>query len=873
MSLFSDLVERLRALAFRSRVERELDEEMQFHLEREAAERIRAGMDPGTARRAARLSLSLEATKEAVRDARGTRPLEESLSDVRYALRGLRRNPGFALTSLLVLGLGLGAATTMFSVLNAVVLSDLPYPEPERLVQIFEKNSPTNIWNISNADAQAIRDQQRSFDAFGAVSSFEGTIAGTAGPERMRVGRATAGVFAALGVEAASGRLIEPGDEAPGSPQVLVVTHALAERMLGGAGGAVGRFVTLEGVSHQVIGVLPPGRNDLAGFEVAAWTVQPLPPPVRRGPFPMRGIARLKAGVTVEQSARDLEIISERLAGVWSDFGDNSARLTPISLRESLLGKADEHVGLFAAAVALVLLLAITNVATLALARASAREGELAVRTMLGAARGRIARLLLTENLLLTLGAAGIGLLVAFGGLQIAGAVAPNLPRIGEAGLNGITVLFALAASLVAGVLIALSPIAAVRAGSASLRPETRGSGTGRRTHAVRGAMVVVQFALALPLLMGAGLLLNSFLNLQRVNPGFDSSGVVAVTVALPRLRYPEQQNAVRFWQRAEQIAARAPGVVAVGITSALPPDNGGDLDNFNLVDYPVAAGESEHVTPWTYVTAGYFAAMGIPLLEGRLFTLADSANGPPVAVVSRAWAARYFPRGESPVGRLLVQGGCYDCPRTTVIGVVGDVKYLGLAGSGEGAYGPVAQSGARRMSLVAKSTAAPAQALRSLREAVRSLDSELAATETTLAAGLRDSLADPRRWSAMLTGFAGVAMGLAAFGVFGLMSYMVRQRRREIGLRLALGAQPGAVTRLVVRKGLGYAAVGLALGLGLAFLEARWLRNLLFQVTPGDPVVLAGAGLVLAVAALIASWLPGRRAARIPAVEAIQSE
>ena len=873
MSILSDALERLRALLFRGRMERELDEEMQFHLERESSERIRAGMDPAAARRAARMALSVAATKEEVRDARGVRPIEEAASDLRYALRGLTRNPGFTGTALVVLGLGLGAATTMFSVLNSVVLADLPYPEPERLLMVFEQNSPTNRWNISNADAQAIRDQQRSFEAFGAVSGFEGTISGAAGPERLRVGRATSGVFTALGVGAASGRLIEPKDEATGSPPVLVVTHALAERTLGGPGSAVGRFVMLEGVSHEVIGVLPPGRDDLVGFQVAAWTVQRLPPPVRRGPFPLRGIARLKPGVTLEQAAQDLAVISERLAGAWSDFGDKSARLTPYPLRESILGQADRHVGLFAAAVALVLLLAITNVATLALARASAREPELAVRKMLGAARGRIARLLLTESLLLTLGAAGVGLLVAFGGLEIATALAPNLPRIGEAGLDGATVLFALAASLLSGMLIALSPIAAARAIAASLRPETRGSGTGRRAHAVRGAMVVAQFALALPLLMGAGLLLNSFLNLQRVDPGFDSSGVVAVTLALPQVRYPDQPSAVRFWQQAEQIAAQAPGAVAVGITSALPPDNGGNVDNFNLMDYPVAAGESEHVTPWTYVTAGYFEAMGIPVLEGRLFTLADSANGPPVTVVSRAWAARYFPRGESPVGRLLVQGGCYDCPRTTIVGVVGDVKYLGLAGNGEGAYGPMPQAGARRMSLVVKSTAAPAQALRGLRENLRGLDSELAATEITLAEGLRDSLADPRRWSAMLAGFAGVSLGLAAFGVFGLMSYLVRQRRREIGLRLALGAQPGAVTRLVIRKGLTYAAIGLGLGLGLAFVEARWLRNLLFEVTPGDPRVLAGAAFLLVGAAFIASWLPGRKAARIPAVEAIQSE
>jgi predicted permease len=869
MSLLSDLIERAKALFRRGREEREMDEELRFHVDRDVAERVRNGADPETARREALVAFGgVEQNKEAVRDARGTRGFEDLASDLRYALRGLRRNPGFTVTAVLVLGLGIGATTAVFSVMHSVILAELPYDDPDQLVIVSEQNSPTNIWNISTADATAIREQQRSFAAWGEVSRTTAALSGGAAPTRIMVGRASAGFFTALGVPAAAGRLIEPGDEPEGAPAVLIVSHAEAERSFGGVDGALGRTVTLDGISHEIVGVLPPGRDDLAGSRADAWTALKLPVPTRRGPFWMRGLGRLKEGVTIEMAAADLAGISARLLPVWGDFRDSVARLSPMPLRERIVGKAGRQVGLFAGAVFLVLSLAITNVATLVLVRASAREPEVTVRVMLGAGKGRIARLLVTENLMLTLTAGAVGVALAWLGVRLAIRELPNLPRIQNAALDWRAIAFAVSAVLLSGILVSLSPVAALADRGTMHRADARRAGTARGTNRLRGALVAAEFALALPLLVAAGLLLNSFVQLSRVDPGFDPEGVVTVGLALPPARYPDEQLQ-GFWQRAELRMAELPGVAAAGLVSNAPPEHPG-TNNFNLVDHPVPDGQSEPVAPWYAASSGYFQALGIPVLDGRLFTPADSAV--PVVVVSRAWANRYFPK-EGAVGRQLISGGCYDCPRTTIIGVVGDVKNIGLAESEDAVYSPVNQTRARSLSLVVRSTSGTAAALRSLRESVRSLDPELPMTESTVAERYDATLADPRRWTLVLGAFAAVGLVLAALGIFGLMSYVVRQRRREIGVRLALGAEPKAMTRFIIARGVRYAIAGSVVGLIITLALVRRMSTLLFAVSPTDARTIGAVAALLLLVAVAACWLPGHRAGRIRPLEAISTE
>jgi len=382
---------------------------------------------------------------------------------------------------------------------------------------------------------------------------------------------------------------------------------------------------------------------------------------------------------------------------------------------------------------------------------------------------------------------------------------------------------------------------------------------------------VVGQFAIALPLLLGAGLLLNSLVRLQRVDPGFDPAGIVTVSVSLPGARY-EDGAAAAFWRRVTALTTHAPGVAAVGLSTELPPDEPDMTNNFDLVDHPVPAGASQPTSPWVLVTNDYFRVLQVPRLAGRLFTPADSAGTPPVVVVSRAWAERFFP-GEDAVGRQLIEGGCVTCPRTTVIGVVGDVKYLGRRNPAEAVYAPFAQWGARNAHVVVRSQAGVAETHRILRDLVQGLDPELPVAEETLEGRLDAELADPRRWTAVIGGFGAAAAALAALGVFGLMSFLVRQRRREIGVRLALGADPGAVAWMVAWRGVRLAALGAAGGLALAALGARWLRALLFGVHAADPLTLVAVAGVLLGTALLASWLPGRSAARISPVEAIAAE
>jgi predicted permease len=879
--MLADLFERLRALLLRNRVEADMDEEMRFHIERETEERIRHGIEPQRARREALLAFGgVERRKEEVRDARGVSALENAGADLRHAARALRRNPIFAATAVVVLTLGVGASAAVYGVAHAVLLADLPFPEPDRIVRIYQKYSETTLFGLSVVDVQAIAQQQRSFASIGAMRPGEATIATPEHPtpERRGIGRATAGMFKVLGVRPAAGRFFEERDEAAGADPVVVLSHALAVRWFGDAPAAVGERMTLDGVGHTIVGVLPSNVPDLAGFRGAAWRVFRMDPPTRRGPFGIRVLARLRPGATVESATRDLASISETIFPIWkSSFRDSTAKLTPVPLRAAVLGdQTERRIGVLAAGVSLVLLAAIANVAMLVLVRVSSRESELAIRSALGAGRWRLARLLAAEGLLLGMLSAAGGFALAYFLLKLAPATLPTIPRIREAGADwrvaGAAALLALLAAAVATVTPVLSALA---------RPTTtsiaeRRVGSSRRSNLARRLLIAAEFGLALPLLAGAGLLLNSFLRLQRVDPGYDPEGAVAVSIGLPPTRYPEPESGALFWRQLEQRLRESPVVAAVGLSGSLPPSEPGDINNFDLKDRPVPPGGAEHVAPWNTVTNGYFETLRIPLLEGRLFTPADTVFSPPertrsVVLVSRSWAKKYYP-DVSAVGRQMIAGGCTTCEPTTVIGVVGDVKYQGLAQSSEAVYSPVTQNMQSSMSLVLRTRAGatPAAAFAAVREIVRSLDPQIALTETTLRREIDESLADPKRWTSVLGAFSLTGVLLATVGIFGLMAYTVRQRRREIGVCMALGATASAVVWNIVASGLRWAAAGSAAGLALALTSGRWIRTFLFDVEANDPFTLGGVLVALLVTAAFACWLAARRAARINPVEAI---
>lgn len=873
MSLLTDLSERCRALFRRTRADRELDEEIAFHLERDIADRLARGASPADARRSALMAVGgVVQVTEAVREARGVQPLEDRAADLRHAVRTLSASPVFTLTVIVVLGLALGAATAVFAVADAALWSDARYGVSDRTVRIYQSNSPTNRWSLSSVDALALVEQQRSFDAIGFARRTDVALSGAGAPERVGAGWVTAGFFAAAGARAEAGRLVTAADQRQEAPGVAVVSHGFASERFGNR-PALGRDLVVDGIHHEIVGVLPAHTTEIGGIRSRIWLPLKIAPPQRKGPFWLRGIGRLRSGTTLAAAAGDLAGISARIFPLWaSSFRDRSAVMIPVPLRDSVLGDASTRLGLFAGAVGLVWLIALANVATLMLVRASAREQELAVRSALGASRGRIACLLVTDSVVLTLAAGLAGLAVAATMIPLARIIAPNLPHIADASLDAQTWLFALAAAMVSGILVSVPAlIASVSRRAGSLRLDTKRTGRDRRTSRLRAVLVASEFALALPLLVSACWFLQTLWRLEGVDPGFKPQGAISLTVRLAGPRYADLAARAAFWQRLEDRARELPPIAAAGFGGSLPPDNPSDMNNFDLVDRP-AKGGAEPTAPWNQIRPGFLEALGVRLLDGRYFTAAEFSSGGPTVLVSASWERRYFP-GESAVGRKMVQGGCTTCPLTEIVGVVSDVKYQGLDGNGDGVYQVANPANTSAFHLVARTTGPEDGAIRMLASTVQAIDADVLVESSTFADRLGGALTEPRHWTALVSGFAMAAGTLAALGIFGLMSYVVRQQRREIGVRLALGATPAVMTRTVVWRGMRYALVGSAAGVGLAVLTGRWLLSSSFGIRSASGLVVLAIALALTMMAAFASWWPGHQAGRVSPLEALSSD
>ncbi len=871
------LLRRIRALFQRDSLERELADEMRLHIDLETADLARSqGLLPSEARRRALAAFGgMDQHTEAHRDARGVRWLEETVRDVRYAMRSLRRTPAFTLSAAAVLALGIGSSTAIFSAVDAVLVSRLPYPNDEQLTFIYMQYSPTSLAGVSNVDYRAVEAQQRSFSSVGALQRRDVTIATGDTPRRAPIGAATASFFRTLGVAVAHGRGLTPGDDALGAPRVVVIGHNLATRDFGSPAAALQRTLIMDGVAHVIVGVLPPGVTALAGYRSEVWPALQLPVPQRRGPFVHLVVGRLKEGVSLEATRADLAGISARIFDQWSDrFQDRQATTAPFPMRQRMLRNAGKTLSLFAGAVGLVLLIAVANVASLMLVRATSRSREAALRTMLGASRARLARLLVTESLVLSALGAVLGLGMAWGLLKALQVFGAAMPRLDEAALDPRGLVFATLVTVLTGVLIGLYPVVSVF--KRQLRPSLGGGdreiGPTRGAHKLRGALVTAQFALALPLLAGAALLLNSFVRLQAVDAGFDPSRVLYVHVSLPQSAYGDSTEVPTFWRRALARVQEVPGVAGAGVSSCMPPDECWDMNNFDLVDRPVPPGTNQPVTPWSTANSGFFQALDVPLLEGRLFTEADTGDAA-VILVSRAWVERYS-YDRPPVGRQLLDGGCLTCV-TTIVGVVGDVKYQGLDQNGEAIYRSAGQENVDDTNLFVRTDGRPPRAvLEPVRSVLRSIDPALALDH----AGLMEervsgSVASRRHWMALMGGFAVAALVLAAVGIFGMLSYLVTARMREIGVRVALGARRGEVMRMIVRRGMTSAVPGAAAGLIAALLARRVLEGWLFDVSAADPLTLGAATVLLLGVAAAACWLPARRAASADAMKAMRTD
>jgi predicted permease len=879
MGWLTGVLARLRETLDRSRYENELDEEIRLHIERETERLMRSGMDPASAcRQAERTFGGVDHVKESSREGAGLPWIETALRDARHAGRGLRRNPGFAVATVLTLGLGIGATTAIFSVVDGVLLEPLPYPGADRLVRIVQQNSPENRWNISMADFLAIQEQQETFVSVAAYSRVPGNAAftGRGDPERIEVARVSADWFEVLGVEPAEGRAFGEAEDDPGAETVVVLSAAFRDRVFGPDADALGATVTVDDVPHVVVGVLGPEHASLAGLTPDVWPILSLETPDRRGPFLYGGIGRLQADRTLEEARADLDAISRRIFGIWSGtgFGDAQARLTPYPLKEIMVGDVGRGLWLMLGAVIGVLLIAVANVGNLFLVRAAGREQEMRLRASLGASRARLAGQLLVESLVVAGLGGAVGVALARVGLEALVAGGPALPRMAEVGLDG-SVLFATAAiTLMAALVFGMAPLARLVLARLEAPGGSRGNGGAGGWSRVRGALVTAEFAMAFGLSTGAALLVGSFVHLQQVDPGYDPTNVVAMRVGLPEQRYPDYTAAQAFWTDLLRGLDETSVLEAAGVGAALPPAGSAGTNDFDLLDDPVAPGESSPVALWNWVSPGFFESLGVPLLRGRMFDEGDrTTDGEPVIVVSESWARAYYRDGEV-LGARLYAGGDRSVAMT-VVGVVGDAKYLGLDAADDAVvYEPHWQLSLRSAHVVVRGRGSATESVGVVRDRLAALDPELPLSDVrTMDERTYDSLARPRYWTTLLGLFAGLGLLLAAVGIYGVLSYWVGSQRKELAIRVSLGAAPRSVRWLVVRRGMLLAAVGIGLGVALSLGLSQWLGALLFGVSPHDPTILASVAVGLSAVALLACALPARRATRIEPAAVLKGE
>jgi putative ABC transport system permease protein len=811
------------------------------------------------------------------------------LQDLRYAGRLLARSPGFTLLAAATLALGVGASATIFTIVDAVLLRPLEYRQPERLTFIssqFPKLGFDRFW-VAAPEYFEFRRYNRSFADVGAYTTDAVNVTGRDQPLRVHAAYLTATLFTTLGVPAERGTFFTPRQDLPHAEAVVVLGDGLWRRAFGADPAIVGRRVSVDGTPRTVVGVMPPGF-DLASQHVEVWLPLALDPadPGFRGAHYLYLIGRLRPGASLAAARGDLEGMLAR----WSTEIPNAHtpnttthRLQIVPLKEDLVGKSRPRMLLLSLMAAMMLVIACANVANLLLARAEARQKEIAVRTALGAGRGRLLGQFLTESVALAVLGGAFGLLLAFWGVRAIVAANPDsLPRVAEVHVGVRSLLFTLLAALATGVLFGLAPALHARSSAffAVLKEGGQRSTAGAGRQLFRNVLVVLEVALAGALVITGGLLLRSFLALQKVDPGFRPQGVLSLQISLPDSLYPKPEQVTAFYARLLERLAGLPGVAAAAAMDGLPPKRDANGNDTVFESVPVdPKGPPHNVDYWQFATRDYLRVMGIPLVAGRWFNRGDALGAPGVVVINQAMARVFWP-GKSPLGQRL-RHPFPKMPWVTIVGIVGDVKQGGLdQKAGSELYFPVEQSpastgGAPRSLYVVVRTAGDPLALAAPVEAeLRRLDPSLAAADLrTLEQVIAAAEAAPRSNALVIGIFAVVALLLAAVGTYGVLSYRVELRTQEIGVRMALGARPADVLGMVLAQGGRLVALGLAGGILLAFAIRRWLASLLFGVTATDPATLVGVALLLALVALAACYVPARRATRVDPLLALRQE
>jgi len=811
--------------------------------------------------------------------------LNELLQDLRYGIRTLRAHPAFTVVAVLALALGIGANTAMFSVAYGILLRPLPYAGADHLAVVYMRYFPRDFafGTMCIRDYLMWKENNRAFEDPSLFRSQRLDIGGNTGgdagvPEQVQGASVTAGFFGTMEVRPLIGRTLTAGEDQPAAGSLAVLGESIWRRRFAASSGVLGQTILVNGAPATVIGVMPavfrfPGR------ETEVWTNLRLNPPTRYGPYFYRGVARLKPGVTLQQAQAETNNIGLRMMQQNSQY--KRLTLPVLGLRDALLGTTlKPAILVLVGAVGLVLLIAVVNVANLMLARATVREREMALRRALGAGRGRLVRQLLTESVLLAVLGGAAGLALAWGGIALIRAWNPgNLPLIDSVRLDGEALGFMVLVSMLTGVLFGLVPaLESSRTDlNSTIKEGGRGGGASRVRGRTRAALVVCEIAVSLMLLVGAGLLLRSFVNLQRVTGGFATppSQILTMLISPGNRKYNDAHAGLAFYDEVLRRARSVPGVETAAVTDSLPPDQQGDADTFAMQGQTLALGELNPVVTSATVGPDYFQALGIPLVKGRYFTGHDHQDSAPVAIVSDGFARRFYPNQEAIGKRIAQSEPAFGNKWMEIVGVVGNVKYLGLTVDTDPAYYmPFAQTYGPRMFLAVRSSGDAARLAAVLRRDIQSIDPGVTLAQIgTMEQALTLSVSQPRFDTMLLALFAGIALLLAAIGIYGLIAYSVAQRTHEIGVRMALGAAQADVVRMVVNEGARLAAIGIVLGLGGAFTLTRLLKKMLFGIGVMDPLTFLAAPMGLMLVVLLATFLPALRATRISPVAALRHE
>ncbi|HWM90009.1 MAG TPA: ABC transporter permease [Thermoanaerobaculia bacterium] len=806
--------------------------------------------------------------------------MENVWKDIRFGFRTLIRNPATTLVAMLTLALGIGANSAIFSVVNGVLLEPLPYPQPDELVRVWESAPKLGFPRFSVAPPNFAdwRKESQSFEYLVAFGRERLNLTGGDQPEVLQGASVTSDFFRMLGAEPRIGRGFTQEEGRPGQGRAAVLSHGLWQRRFGADPKIVGRPLNLNGESYVVVGIAP------SGFELPRETELWVPMALdfateNRGAHYLGTIGRLKDGVSLEKAQAEMTSIASRLAKQYPD-SNSEWTVSLMRLRDSMVEDIRPALVILLVAVSFVLLIACANVANLLLARVASRERELAVRAALGASRTRLVRQMLTETVILFVAGGALGLLFAWWGVGALVALDPDgIPRAREIGMDGKVLAFTFLVSLVTGLLFGLVPAlsATGRRLYEALKEGGRAMAGGAHGRMVRNLLVLGEVAVALVLLMGAGLLIQSFARLSGVDPGFRPEGLLTARITIPEFKYPDEERQAIFYRQLEERISVIPGVEQAAIIYPLPLSGANMILAYSVEGRPAPPPSEVRGANVRMVSPAYFRAMGIPVVRGRAFREQDGGDGEQVVIINQAMAAQEWP-DEEPLGKRFTFGDPADPEDPgwrTIVGVVGDVRHDSLDQElAAEAYWPQSQGPSPESFLVLRTSGDPASLTSSLREAVRELDRDLPIDRVqTMESVVAEALAQNRFKTLLLGLFAGLALVLAAVGVYGVVSYSVAQRTHEIGIRMALGARPDQVRRLVVFQGMRMVLIGAVVGLALALFATRFLRDQVYGVSATDPVTFAVVPLVLIGVALLANWLPALRATRVDPLEALRYE